>query len=871
MKIRLKVICLLILILASLMLGVSAQGDTYQATVEDARAILEDVRTSETSEERVRLLDSLAELMPSVDPDEDGYGALVQDIDKEELACAQMILSEVDLEAGTARASVGMRRLRAFLKLHAISDGTEGYSDLLTSLSALEDEYEELISKTRDALDTDAYYDDIEGAVVLNRPFGTDNELGKLTDELNVVNGQIVSRVGEESGMDGDNSYYTVHYDISAHIRTNFYLVSSPIKRAIVYEFDLTTFGTLPSQRIWMEDQLLADDGSKQNVVYFTITPDGHIAKDASGNEVIFENAITKGEWTHFSIVYDYETGDCRIYLDYELIHTVSYAKGGVVYKSTFLRIGANPKVIGSEFSLDNMLAYEGHSPRYLTSLESMSLSESFSRLVKGAAREGIPSAERIKYFDRASQIRSLNDDSSFLSDDIALLEGIDRDSLVSLMKAENLAILVDKADKLNAISKGEATYSERVSRLNDLRLSISSMAGNVDAEADGYKRCTEIAAKVSVELANEELAAEFVSYVNSFYTAVSIDSQQESYEAAMRLRPTLDLEYLDSLSFPKLAKAYEDSDRMFTVLTEKLMIENSKKLHACISYVIGYDTPESWAENYSNLVTFVKLADEMIRNGGYDAYYNGLDKLLIRFAPMREYFSERILSDHIEYVKSELLKYDNSTSYFEKYGISIKLRDYIEENNIDTSLSELPELVRINEEHIAELLASEEEYDLFLKQNTALFIETCKGLVGSVDYQTVKKICKEAELYFFNMDVSDASAQNALQVYDVRMRELRLLEERADKFINAALSLAAPDADKLALIIYATSCLDGVDRSVDGVENAMLLLQGEMDEYDASVSSFNSELSETRKSMCAIQSAEGTECLITLILSLIK
>jgi hypothetical protein len=272
-------------------------------------------------------------------------------------------------------------------------------------------------------------------------------------------------------------------------------------------------------------------------------------------------------------------------------------------------------------------------------------------------------------------------------------------------------------------------------------------------------------------------------------------------------------------------------------------------------------------------LVPFVKIADGMITDGGYDAYYNDLDKLLLRFEPMREYFKDRILTDHINYIKSELARYDNSEAYFERYGISIKLREYISDNIADTSLRDLPELIRINEEHIEELLANEEQYDKFLKQNTVLFIEKCEALVGSVDYKTMKEVCESAAFYFFNMDVSDASAQDALAIYDLRTKEILKFEEKARQFMDGVetLVLSAPTDDRLALILNAYSLLDGVDMGVDGVKDAYTLLCDEMSEYDSSVASYNSELLATREAAVYMRSSKGMESFLTLILEAIR
>lgn len=435
------------------------------------------------------------------------------------------------------------------------------------------------------------------------------------------------------------------------------------------------------------------------------------------------------------------------------------------------------------------------------------------------------------------------------------------------------LADLACASDELDAIPKGESTNAKRQQMLISTRAILQALGGTVDHESDEYVRAESVISRVSDELLAESLASEFVGYVSDFYSAITLEIQKSSYEAMYGIRAKLDLDYLDAGHFPLFNEAYQRSENMIVILNEKIMVENSKKLHACISYVIDFNSKEIWEAKYHDLVPFVKIANAMIDEGVFDAYYNGLDKLLVEYEPMRIYFGERILEDHIGYIKAELLKYSESTSYFEKYGISMKLRDYISENGINTTVSELPELVRINEEHIAELILESENYDAFLKENTALFIEKCQGLLGSVDYKTAKEICDEADFYFFNMDVSDARAQDALAVYDVRMKELSAMEKKAEIFINevTAITLADRGADILALIVNAHACSVGVDPTVPGVSNAMAMLDRIMDNYDATVRDCNEELSRIREAVSYMRCFDGTEGLVTLIIKTIK
>ena len=227
---------------------------------------------------------------------------------------------------------------------------------------------------------------------------------------------------------------------------------------------------------------------------------------------------------------------------------------------------------------------------------------------------------------------------------------------------------------------------------------------------------------------------------------------------------------------------------------------------------------------------------------------------------------------DHAEYLRSELARYDGSSSYFEKYGISIKLREYISENKLDKTDPQIAELVSINEAHITELLSGADEYDLLLVENAEIFLEKCEDLRLAEGYLAISKVLEETEYYFFNMDVSVYGVDEGIKLYDAKLLEIFDMEKKAEVFISEVdkLLFAGDDDNLLELIINASSAFALVDADIEGVADACDTMKIFMDAYDSSVEEKNNELSATRKTVGYIRNFEGSESFVTLILETI-
>lgn len=223
-------------------------------------------------------------------------------------------------------------------------------------------------------------------------------------------------------------------------------------------------------------------------------------------------------------------------------------------------------------------------------------------------------------------------------------------------------------------------------------------------------------------------------------------------------------------------------------------------------------------------------------------------------------------------HIRAELDRYESTVDYSERYEISVRLRTYIQESGLDTTLPGIRELVEINNGHIEELISMEEEYSRLTEKNSYLFIECAERLKVTEDYIGISALLEEGRYYFFNMDVSVAGIDEAISVYESKLSDRHTMEKNAKAFIDevAYLSFAFESGDKLSLIIDAYHAFRGVDTGVDGVLEAYEILMGAMERYDSSVAPYNAELSESREAVPYMLNHEGCESFAAFILEFI-
>ena len=851
-----------------------------KSAVEITELFLAESKVATAAADKHSAIDAIAFLLANYNPAvKDDFQA---DFELESFACAKLYLSAIDFNLNLAENGVSVRRLRNFLKDHSFSGEIEGASEFEAECNLKFEQYEEAYLANMQSVFLGAYTDDYSATVRIDLNFDEDG-IGKMVTEKNIESGKEVTYIGVDCACgfsknptpDGEhsewcgNKYYTVRYDKA---KTHFRARVNPnnITKSLVFECDFTTFDKLPDTNVWFDDTGAANNTS-WDITYFSIAPNGDIVRGKDG-EVLLAGAITPGEWTHISMVIDYVTNDVKLYVDYVQIATLSNKSStyGYHYTPQMVRIGANPNTAGSSFSLDNVKLYGGYAPRDLDWYSNLTNEEKFIYNVSQLSNKKLP-ASAIKQYHVAANMSAVmywaQGDYTFdatLAENAALKAAVDAflafdvDKVVERMGKDNLEQLRYFYDRLTSVDKCEDTVKLRKYWLSEFDNYHGSLGGIIEL-CDEYSNIIKNVGKIRENIAVEERAEEFTVEVNSFYTSAAFTRQLAAYERARELYPTLDLEVLnDKVAYAKFYDAYARYDDMPTVLAENQLVENSKLLYACLTYIAPYSTEQEWKEHYDEISYYVESARRIINVDGYDIYYKDISEMVERFAPMDAYFYTVLQQKHIAHVTAELERYEASNFYFEQFGILKALDNYFNENDVDYTNVEIAALYATVKSEIEELLLVGDEYDSLLNENSARFIEKCQNLLGSKDYLTIKSAISDASIYFYNMDVSNAEAKDALAIYILREKEIRATEAYANEFIEAVFELTLRQENVLAGVIECYAYLDTVERAVAGVTNAIKTLESYMASYTEQKVAINNELKNISTYVVAAQNTSG-------------
>ena len=819
------------------------------------------------------------------------------------LSCAQGYLSNAKAADKSTDRGALLRVISLFIKEHDASSA-DGYDDFFGEFSSLKTAYSLEMLDAASELHKKNHYPDLDKSPLAKHDFTPDdkvtnpnNKVGVVSPVGNTSNNQTVSFIGNDIGMDGDNGYFTVKYEVKSTLMGAQVTVNN-ISTAAVFEFDITTFGTLPigkATELIKVYSTFTSNGTNWDVNYLSITSEGDIIKGAETNvnnrDVLVKNAVTKGEWTHICVVVDYETNIADLYVDYVLVGSVSTVHSSKGYVSTppQFRVAATPSVAGGEFSLDNVKVYQGHAPRDLDFVTNTTAEDAFIFYVNQVQNTEISNYARKVYYDNALRFidnyyddangqyvtgnaavnaavdkllgYSIAPDENTLSTYQAILKGLSDDKIEALEKAVN---------KVVGLSRNESNAAERTYFLTLAEELLASSSTYIQDSA-ALAHFINSLNTVSNNLTEEVLLNDFVNIITNFKVSTSVESMRAYYNEAAALYKSVD-KSLATPAFQKFMDAINYfENEMSEDLVDKVLIENSKRLLACITYVSLFDESE-WDAKFDEIITYVLMARDIIESGEYDPNYKNGGELVEGFIPVCDYFIAKRQERYLDHVKSELERAKDSDKYFEKLGVCIKLEEYVIENELEGGNEELDGLIAELRALHEELKGSRDEYEQLLQENKTKFVDICKDLVGSIDYVTMKRICDAASEYYYMMDVSDASTQDAISIYVARCNEINAVEAYAQAFILEVATIYSPSSDTLAAIVAASKYLDDLNVNVEGVADALVRFKEACANYDSAYADANGEISTTfNYAMASVNSYALTASIITLAYGIIK
>jgi len=789
-----------------------------------------------------------------------------------------------DEQLASAVNSRNVKRLRAFLKkvtLNLEVDGADAEFEkkVEDAYKVIEDARQRLVlSYYADAPLLEysggyAYQNDFEGT--LKNPSITQNGTGY--DQFgNIMN----NPVSKESGMDGDNHYFTVRYravnSSGGGLASYVTFGLADTTKSVVFEFDITTFDKLPEKGFIFQISTSKVAGGSVIPTWLQVDANGNISHagwDASKGENYLEAGIVPGEWTKLAFVFDInDQQNMDVYIDgvYLLTTTAHRLDNAGDFNLANPRMGNMASKTG-EFSIDNVRFYYGTAPRDDDYIKNLSDAEKFLFYVdyytdtkKSAKDVELAYTEATKL---VSKFGKKGDDGTVIpnegvSDEIyaALVTYFTTplDAVLNGKKEANLKTFVSLVEAVEEIKPSLSSTSSRKSKLEAVERLLTANTGYILDDAEGVYYAKSEIYNTLLERYNQDVKMiSFIDYMNRFENSTTSAAKKKHLASAESYLPiSLDLfnpEHPDykfyeaeKASYDTFKAAYDmyvkESDNL---INGALRLENSKKLVGFINYIAEYDTEEEWIANYELLANYTSVIRGILNSGFYDETYAGLAQALAVFEPVNDYFYADLQLVHIEFLTEQLAAFSASTSFVEKNGISAHIERYIVANDLDESNAQVAELLGQHEACKAELDVQKDSYPNQLKANTTYFINYATKLDTAITYKDKKAIYEEAYYYYFAINVGSEEAAEAVALFERIEDEILATEALTAEFISYVnmLPLTKKQTEIFDILKSCYEIKDDVELEIEGAKEAYEAYEAALHEFSAPKDVSNDEL----------------------------
>lgn len=797
--------------LCALAVGVSAlcatvfaeATPTYTGSVAEGTQMLAEAKSAQTLSARASALLSLSEYELTVNPAEDGYAELIAMNDAEYADFIADYADGYSESASLPAKSTYAKKLRMYAAQLCPADDTAGYAETTQKIDGITAQVESELKAERAKLESKAGLDEYGLKTLWKNDFeGGSAQALKVS---NTTSGNLTANVGIVKGDDG-NSYYRLDHNIPTHLHASMNIEDAT--EDIVVEFDITTHGKLPTTAIVVErGSYTWSDGTKTSPVLFKITPAGALEVGS----VLLNDVIVKGEWTHFAIYFNIRTAEVKYFVDYSLVATVDMSRNGESFNLNHFRFGVNynnstnPR---GEYSLDNMTMYQGTALRTEGYLETLTSEELFKLCVEQYVSVDMNVNKRIVAYNRAAQLLpQFYDeqngvwltDSTAVRELVASLLGTPVDGVIEQAKELNYTELEKLVDKLNGIKRAEDSYSSRLTAIEKVQ---SFMTDNTTyLPSDG--RLDAISALLDAkraELTEEDRLAEFCDAVSNYYSSSSVEQVTASFAKANEMYESGLPEELLGDAFPEFTKAYEDHKGGEEYVNDMVTVTNTERFVAMVGYLNNFPTVEQMEANYDGLVFYFNSCYNIYKTGLYDEYMEGCAEAVKLFGKFMDFFLGRKNGEDLEYIKERLERAEASNRYMEKLGICLQLKEYVIQNEVDTSIEQIAQMMARVDALLEELEGLEDDgYGEIIAENTETFMALAEQIKAESSVLAKMELCDRATVVSFLVDETREDVREALAQIAELKAQLDALEERTQAYLEAVGMLKAYTLMKIA------------------------------------------------------------------------
>lgn len=894
---NLKKISALVLLVCAICVGfivTSLAEDEYTGTMDDLNAL---VLALDGAANPLAAYEAVADYLPTVDPASEGYADAVATVNTKAIALAKTYLSEMAAETveSTANNQVAVNRFNAFVKLGLCDAESDEYKQMMTDAEARIALQEEAKAAKRQALLDQSLMSDYDLKTILTgsmtdgaNPFMTKDE--KSTGKVTVKDGilQISTRpvgAGEEQ--------------TSAYVQQSGFAALSG--EGIVIEFDFASLGDTTT-RFHLEGggHTSLADGSRVYPSLMQISADGNVAAGnrASGdaNRVYLKNAIVKGEWLHFSIVYDPVDFTFSLYCEYELLGTyTAKVDGKHTFNLNIARFATDTNPDGGIHGFDNVQIYQGTTLRDLGMFERMNDEEKFVYYANYYTNDAIDdtigrytalkniNTMMEKYIDENGAFKpfaqgSISDEeyAAILAEveaAVNLVQNYDSAEFMESLKISNRDTFIKYVEDAVSIERvlTSTNIDDRVKAASSIEAFLLSIDGNID-NGEGYAAAVEAYNRFVTESHVDKNILEFNKYMDIYSKVDTLNSLRKYYNFAQTLFEDANYPIDPSLADMPGFEAFKTAYELYANATARIEAverdQNSKKVVSCYGLIEDIAKDE-WVNNYDYMNGYVVMIREVKASGYYNYDYPGFADTLEKFAEMDEFFYALLQQEHINELTVRLDFVKNNDAYIEKMGTLSYIGRYLESNDIDRSIPEIQTLIANYETALEELTFREQDYEAVLTQNAAYFVALVEKMRISNDFNEKRELHAMATEFYFALDARYEGAAEAIIVYDEHTLYFENGEIASKLFLDAVVVLRAATTEEekyAALVDCYTYSLDAVD-TYTGVAEAMAFYQAEYDAYTNAANSTIEVIESMGVTVASVRSNCGVNAIIAVII----
>ena len=851
----------------------------------------------------------------------DGYAAAVATYDETLVSVAGMLLSKIDANIETtletAQNKPAINRLASVIDSTSLKgDGqTDAFNAIVAQFEVLNAAHEKAVAARYAELDNVNTLSDYDKEVFMSSDFN-DAIVGITSNGASVGNSIFVANqngtnhpmgVGEEA--DG-NRYVYGRYTTGGNSYHYINLGGRDSSKGYVFEFEFSTMSALPDNGVKIEaggfDHPTA--GRFFPPYFLNISADGTI-QDNTGKALV-PKGIVVGEWVRIMVIFDPVEFTYSVYVEgqYMSTQTAKYTKGDVkdyVYDLSkgHFRVGTNTNK--GEYAVDNLKFYSGTNYRDIDKFDVMTDDElflyytnyfsddakdlngrnfSYSYVEEHIANYASVDEETGVY----SYIGAAEDDTE-LQLAVDTFFGFDLEELLASVRTENLATFKLYVEEVMAIERSTETISTRNLKIAEINEFITTYQNLIDKDYDtdgdgqpDYRDYNSMLNQAKLELDYDNNAVLFTRYMTRYQMVSTVAALQRYYQRAYELvsQGLIDLELISNEDHPARAN-FEDLIEAYNIylgaeahINQLIKEEASKKIIICMSHISQYTTEEEWLANEEVMSKYIDMVKEEVlsrdENGEclYDEKYEGVREAVAFFNEAHGFFYAILQDRHVEYLTKVLDDISKTDAYIEKMGMIAMLERYLAGTEVDYEDERIVSLINDMETCRAELELREADYAKILIQNAVYFVNLVEYMRTSSTYLEQKAYFDEAELYYYNMDITVEGARDAAVIYEKYAARFEIIKTASEAFIEAVAVYEACETedDKYAALVNCYYYAENAEATYAGVADAMNTYKAAYDAYMGYAEAVNAEVVASGNVVGSLR----TNCGITEVIAII-